>query len=52
MTKHNNDTDKRVSSDIRNIIINNNQIIYKNNNKKLLQILEAITINFFFKYYK
>ena len=34
MTKHNKDTDKLKSPDIRKIIINNRKIIYKNNNKK------------------
>ena len=45
MTKHNNDTDKLKSPDIRKIHINNTKIIYKNNNKNRLQILEEITIN-------
>ena len=44
MTKHNKDTDKLRSPDIRKILINNTKIIYKNNNKNRLQVLEAITI--------
>ena len=44
MTKHNKDTDKLKSPDIRKILINNTKIIYKYNNKNHLQILEVITI--------
>ena len=44
MTKHNKDTDKLKSADVRRILINKTKIIYKNNNKKSLQILEAINI--------
>ena len=43
MIKNNKDTDKLKSPDIRKILINNINIIYKNNNKNRLQILEAIT---------
>ena len=43
MTKHNKDTDKLKSPDIRKILINNTKNIYKNN-KNHLQIFEAITI--------
>ena len=43
MTKHNNDTDKLKSSDIRKILIDNTKSIYKDN-KNCLQILEAISI--------
>ena len=43
MTKHNKDTDKLKSPDIRKILINNIKIIHKKNNKNRLQILEAIT---------
>ena len=39
MTKHNKDSNKLESSDIRKILINNTKIIYKNNNKNCLQIL-------------
>ena len=44
MTKHNEDTNKLESPDIRKIQINNTKIIYKNNNKNRLQILEALTM--------
>ena len=44
MTKHNKDTDKHNSPDIRHVLINNTNIMYKNDNKNRLQILEAITI--------
>ena len=44
MTKHNKDTEKLKSSDIRKILITNTKIIYKNNNKTRLQILEGLTI--------
>ena len=44
MTKHNKDTDKLKSPNLRKILINNIKIIYKNNYKERLQILEAITI--------
>ena len=44
MTKHNKDTDKLKSLDIRKILINNTKIIYKNNNKNRLQIFEATII--------
>ena len=44
MIKYIKDTDKLKSTDIRNILINNSNIIYKNNSKNRLQILEAITI--------
>ena len=47
MTKHNKDTDKLKSPEIRKISINNTKIIYKNNNNNRLQILEAITIKNF-----
>ena len=43
MIKHNKDTDKLKSQDIRKIL-NNIKIAYKNNNKNHLQILKAITI--------
>ena len=44
-TRHDKDTDKLKSLDIRKILINNTKIIYKNNNKKNgLQILKSITI--------
>ena len=43
MAKHNKDTDKLTSTDIRKILINNTKIIYKNNNKNRLQILKAIS---------
>ena len=42
MTKHNKNTDKFKSPNIRKILINNTKIINKNNNKNRLQILEAI----------
>ena len=44
MTKHNKETDKLKSSDLRKILVNNTKIIFKNNNKTRLQILKAITI--------
>ena len=44
MTKHDKDTDKLKSTDIRKILINNTKIIYKNYNKNHLQILKAVTI--------
>ena len=44
MTKHNKDTDKIKSPDIRKILINNTKNIYKNNNKNWLQIFEVIAI--------
>ena len=44
MTKHNKNTDKLKSPDIRKILNNNIKTIFKNNNKNPLQILEAITI--------
>ena len=43
-TKHDKETDKLKSPDIKKILINNTKIIYKNNNINCLQILEAITI--------
>ena len=43
MTKHNKDTDKLKSPDIRKILINNTKIIYRNN-KNRLQILESLII--------
>ena len=47
MTKHNKDTDKFESPDIRKILFYNTKIIYKNNKKKKrLQILEALTTFF------
>ena len=49
MTKHNKDTDKLESTDIRKVLINNSKIVYKNNNKICLQILETITIKKTFK---
>ena len=49
MTKHNKDTDKLKSPDIRKILINNTNVLFKNNNKNCLQILEAITMKFFLK---
>ena len=47
MTKHNKDTEKLKSPDIRKILINNAKIIYKSNNKNCLQISDALTIKFF-----
>ena len=44
MTKHNKDTDKLKSPDIRKILINNSKLMYKNYNKNRLQILKAMTI--------
>ena len=44
MTKHNKDTDKLKSFDIRKLLNNNTKIIYKNNNKNCLQIFEAISM--------
>ena len=44
LTKHNKDTNKLKSFNIRKILINNTKIIYENNHKNHLQILEAITI--------
>ena len=44
MTKHNKDTDKLKSLDIRKILINYTKSIYKINNKNCLQIFEAIAI--------
>ena len=52
MTKHNKDSDKLKSLDIRKILINNTKIIYKNNNKTRLQIVEVITIKNKKTYYK
>ena len=49
MTKCNKDSDKLKSLDIKKILINNTEIIYKNNNKNRLQILKAITIKNFKK---
>ena len=43
MIKHNKDTDKLKYTDIRKILINYTNIIYKNN-KNHLQTLESITI--------
>ena len=37
MTKHNKNTEKLNSIDIRKIRINNTEIIYKNNNKTVLK---------------
>ena len=50
MIKHNKDTDKLKSPDIRKILINNTKIIYKNNNR--LQFFEAITTKNKKTYYK
>ena len=44
MTRHNKDTKKFNSPDIRKILINNMKIMYKNNNKNHLQNFEAISI--------
>ena len=44
MTKHNKDTDKLESPNIRKTLINNIKMIYKNDNKNHLQILKAVTI--------
>ena len=49
MIKHNKDTDKFKSLDIKKKLINNTKIIYKNNNKNHLQIFEAITFKRFLK---
>ena len=43
MTKHDKDTEKLRSPDIRMIPIKNTKNVYKNNNKNSLQILETIT---------
>ena len=44
MTKHNKESEKLESPDIRKFLNNNTKIIYKKNNKYRLQILEAVTI--------
>ena len=43
ITKHNKDTDKLKSPDVKKVLMNNKKIIYKNNKNRLL-ILEVITI--------
>ena len=52
MIKHNKDTDKLKSPDIRKILNNKSKIIYKNNNKNRSQILEVQTIKKIMKHYK
>ena len=44
MSKHNKDTDKLKSSNVRKILISNTKIMYKNNNKNHQPILETISI--------
>ena len=52
MTKHNKDTDKLKSYDIRKILINNTKILFKINNKNRLEILEALTMKKKKKHFK
>ena len=44
ITKHNNDNEKLISSDIQNILNYNTRILCKNNNKNRPQIFKVICI--------